>query len=144
MEINTIDKRLLYVPNRLTGTSTFEGKYLALDELGKYVNENDVQFMVNKLLEFIDTKKEMHGCFDEYSLPSPEQYGLFFRQFFFDLRNRIFIQIEAVPDSSNYDFIIKPRPKVQNSMKSSSNIKIYNAIKSGSYLSDLNFKTGTL
>lgn len=137
MQINTIEKRLLYVPNKLKGISTFDGKAYTSDDLSKYINEQDVKFMVNKLLGFVEVREEMFGQSDEYGRYSPEEYGLFFRQLFYDLKNRILIQIEEIKEIKSHDFMIKPVGKF---LQNSSNIGAHDLITSGKIIRSINIE----
>lgn len=107
MESEIPESRLIYVPNRLEGESTFEGKIYPHQRLNQYLDSDELQFMLDKLKKFIATKKEMKGYASDKGI-APELYGLYFRQLFFDLRCRIFIQIEENEKGGKSGVFIKP------------------------------------
>jgi hypothetical protein len=142
MNIQKIENRLLYVPNKNSGTSTFNGEAHYSQKVLDIIGEEGVKHISNKLEQCLDMKKELFGNGNK------EFYGLSASQKFFDLKERITFDIKAIIEPHNSDELHKIdfqdnyRIEVNEDKEEScnllcskrfrkSNISAYKTIKSG-------------
>ena len=124
MRINTIEKRFLYVPSRRVGLAEFQGEFEQTSEVKELIQNEGFEYIKNKILTIIENRKEMYG--DD----SVEYYGMCPQQRFYDLKNRIMIEVRdlILPDNN---IIQMELIGSLHSMKKQSNIRVFNRIKGG-------------
>jgi acid phosphatase class B len=120
MKLNNISDRLIYVPNRNFGISIFDGIAYPSNNANQLIGENGVKYISKKINDIIENRKEMFGHFDI------EFFGLFERQYFYDLKKRIFINIQIIENSNDYSIDL-----AKMTMQKSSNKDACRVIKRG-------------
>ena len=124
MRIKTLADRYVYVPNRLSGKSTFEGLPEVSKRVRNIIDDDGIDFIVKKLQNFSAIRKEMHGDNSE------DYFGMYYRQFIYDLKLRVFIKIEEITEDNLHNFIIDLYSE-DKSMEHNSNIGAYRLITRG-------------
>ncbi len=90
MKIKNISDRLIYIPDRVNGQSEFRGECSYSSEAYALLKEEGIDYIRNKISQVIDWKKEIYG-FGHIGY-----YGLHSNQKFFDLKNRIGIEVKEI------------------------------------------------
>lgn len=125
MKITSIENQFVFVPNRRnTGTSVFEGSFSASEEVENIIKDKGIDYISNKILSIIESRKEMYGN------ASVDFYGLHPSQKFYDLKNRIMLQVKdlILPENNIIEINKVWSPKSLNSM---SRTKAHKIITSG-------------
>lgn len=133
--------RLIYIPDRLNGQSEFRGECIVSSDAYDLLLEEGVDFIKKKLNEIVDYKKQIYG-FGHIGY-----YGLHFTQRFYDLKNRIGIEVKEIigegvhqyteqetlfwNETPSRDFEINLDNRYPKNYKSASNASIYNTLSSG-------------
>ena len=124
MKINTIQDQLIYIPNREfhNGESIFDGEFKCDEKLYEILHQEGIDYIKSKLLSLIECRKEMFG---EYHIL---HYGMNPLQHFYDLKNRISIQIEdlLLPENNQ---IILTNDEERKWLKHKSNKKAFEMIR---------------
>ncbi|MFY0632102.1 MAG: hypothetical protein JXR05_17210 [Flavobacteriaceae bacterium] len=126
MRINSIEKRFLYVPSRREGIADFQGEFKQTEEVAELIRKEGLDYIRNKILTIIEQRKEMLGNH------TVEYYGMHPQQRFYDLKNRIMIEVRDLILPEN-NIIQMELIGSSHLMKKASNIKAYTLVKSGKY-----------
>ncbi len=124
MRIKTLEERFLYVPNRREGISIFDGTFEHTEEVENLIQKEGLEYIKNKIISIIDNRKEMYGN------DSTEFYGMYPQQRFYDLKNRIMLEVLDLTLPEN-NIIKIEKIESHNSINKKSNVKAYKTIKSG-------------
>jgi len=122
MKVKTIEDRFIYCPDRRLGEALFQGEYRCDENLAKIVGEEGIEYIKNKIQDIIKNKKEMFGEQDI------SHYGLTERQRFYDLQNRIMIDMRDAMLPENNIITIRESATGKR-LKNESNIAIYELLK---------------
>lgn len=122
MKIKTLEDQFIYLPTRDTGEALFQGEYQCDENIAEVIGQEGIDYIKNKIQSIIENKKEMFG---ERHVSF---YGLHEKQRFYDLQNRIMLDIQDAMDSEKN--IISIRESITgNRYKKMSNISVYRSIK---------------
>jgi len=143
MRIKNIEDRIVYVPNRESGLSTFEGEALILDDLEEMLGSEVIDYTRYQLSKILDFRKYMFGNGEL------EYYGLHPVQRFYDLKEREMVLIrdlsqidqqyyEEPIDRQGHDIVIEKERERQR-YKTESNISMKRLFEHGSLSEEPNF-----